>query len=420
MKKTLLSCLFALLICAAAFPQSNKLDKKLDKAVDLANSGKLSDADDYMVKLLKENPGYGNGWDLLIKIRYKEYSDAKALDGMMFNGKISVTTKDKDGNEVKSDNDSLSSALMTMLTSIKPSKKAYNKYIYTLRKALLFSDDAENSSFILRSTMIDPEVDTAVSKKALKYFNNAEEEFAKKNYEKAASYYKRALSEQPDFYKASLYLGDCYYFTGNYVEAINSFKDAVKRFPNLLEPRKYLVDAYAREKLYKNALDEAINTMLIYPDLSMNSKLEDAAYLNGKKTDLKWMPRGVFPNQATEPPKDINNYEDPDMPKATGCWVFYQDAAGRIKEFCNEKGIITKTNTLTKSGYMEVFSWEEMLKNSNDASLDEARRMEKDGYLDCYVLVTCFHYDLYPHYADFVSKNREKVIAYYNKYIIPQ
>jgi hypothetical protein len=59
-----------------------------------------------------------------------------------------------------------------------------------------------------------------------------------------------------------------------------------------------------------------------------------------------------------------------------------------------------------------------MLKNSTDPLLEEARKMQKDGYLDCYVLISCFHFDFYDQYADFVAKNREKVTEYYKKYIV--
>ena len=67
---------------------------------------------------------------------------------------------------------------------------------------------------------------------------------------------------------------------------------------------------------------------------------------------------------------------------------------------------------------MELYSWEEMLKNSKDSSLDEARRMQKDGYLDCYVFVTCFHFDIYSQYLDFTKNNSNKIKEYYKKYIV--
>src|SRR5690606_35572773 len=115
-----------------------------------------------------------------------------------------------------------------------------------------------------------------VSSKAIKFFNKAEEEFKNKNYNKAGEYYQRAIEYQPDFYKALLYLGDTYYFMNNYIEAINKFKQCSEKYPHFLEPRKYLVDAYRKEGLYDKSYEEAIEAVLVYPDLSMFAKMEDA------------------------------------------------------------------------------------------------------------------------------------------------
>jgi len=395
--------------------QSNALDKKIEKAKELIKKDKIEDAEKYLVKVLDENPEFGDGWDLLSKIHYKQYKDAKVTDNLFTN--LTVTTKDKDGKEIK--NDSLANSVLELIGNIKPSKRAFNKYINTMKKALLTSTDATGCSIILRNYFVDEEIDSVISKKALKYFNDAEEEFSKKNYEKAAKSYKRAIEEQPNFYKASLYLGDCFYFTGNYVEAIKYFKESSQKFPNQLEPRKYLVDAYAKEGLYKNCLEEAIAVTTVYPDLSMFEKLDDAAYLNNKKIDIKWTARGCFPNKIKNDSSkaDLNEYVDDKKVATKEPWTHYVNALEKIKKDCDANGII-KNPTETKAKYLEVYSWEEMLKNSTDASLEEAKKMLKDGYLDCYVLVTCYHIDFYEQYKDFASKNKEKIIEYYNKYLI--
>src|SRR6218665_2493739 len=404
--------LIGLLISSFAVQaQSGKLDKKIEKVNNLVDKGKYSDADEALEKILDENPEYGDGWDYLARIRYQEYKDSKNADGLM-GGNFTITTTDKDGKKTDG-NDSLSKQLMELLTSIKPSKVAYNKYKYTLRLANIKTDDSYNNSSLLRIYFVDKPVDTAVGKKALKYFNNAEEEFSKKNYAEAAKLYKRAIDEQPDFYKAALYMGDCFYFLKNYADAITSFKVAIDRFPTQLEPRKYLVDAYAKEKLYAKALDECIAAMKVYPDRTIMNKMDDAAYLNNKKLDIKCTPRAVFPNSTTAADQDRNAYKPKEELKATGAWGYYQDEIGRMKNNCDEKGIIVNPNSLTQSRYLEVYSWEEMLKNSTDPTLDEARRMQKDGYLDCYVMITCFHFDFYDQYLDFVAKNASRITDYF-------
>ena len=415
MKKTFLLIAAVCIQTVALFSQSNPLDKKMEKVYALVEKEKYKDATENLEKLLEDNPEYGKGWDFLLKLRYKDYQDSKATDGMFNN--ISVTTKDKKGK--KAENDSMTNALVAMLSKYSPSKIAFSKYLYTIRQALLSSEDAYQSSALLRSLNIDPETDTAVSKKALKFFNDAEQEFAKKNYAAAAKIYKRAIEEQPDFFKASLYMGDCFYFTEDYVNATEAFKTAVTTFPNLLEPRKYLIDSYAKQHLYDKCLDECVQAMCLYPDLIVAVKMDDAAYYMNKKIDFRWTPRTVMPNKIVDTTLSSLNEYKPEKPKTVNApWSFYQKALDNMKPNCNSKGVVITPNKLSDAGYLEVYSWEEMLKNSTDPSLDQARKMQKDGFLDCYVLITCFHYDFYDQYHDFVTKRKDKVLQYYKKYIV--
>ena len=392
-----------------AIAQSNPMDKKLEKAKEMARKEKYDDADKYLENLLADNPSCGQCWDLLALIRQKLYNDSKKTDNLL--GNITVKT------EGTSNNDSASKAVADLFSNFKLSDLSYNKFIYTLRKGLLFSDESYKCAILFRNIMVDIDVDTNLSKKALKYFHDAEEEFGKQNYGNAAKSYRRALEEQPDFYKASLYLGDSYYFDGNHVEAIRSFKEAVEKFPDFLEPRKYLVDTYLKENLYEDALKESIYSMTIYPDYGMNDRIYEAAFRVNKKLNIKWTPRQVFPNSMDTTQQGFS-YNDPDKPEAKGPWIFYQKAKEKIAAGCNEKGVIVILTPLTQSKYLEVYSWEEMLKNSKDPSLEEARKKQQDGFLDCYALVTCFHHDFYDQYLDFVSKNRQRIIEYFNKYLV--
>jgi tetratricopeptide (TPR) repeat protein len=214
-----------------------------------------------------------------------------------------------------------------------------------------------------------------------------------------------------------MYLGDCYYASHYYSDALTVFKEAVQKYPYQLEPVKYLTDAYARLELYDKALDEAIRSMTIYPDVSMMSKLRDAAYLNQQKVDILWTPRGVFPNKPlANENTDMNTYYESDSLVPGSPWAEYKKAGDKVLQYCDEKGLI-KPNSVTKTKYLELYSWEQMLQNSNDSTLAEAKRMQKLHYLDCYVMVTCFHYDFYDQYLDFVANNKEKVIQYYRAFL---
>lgn len=410
------------LYSGVALSQTTQLDKKMQAVHDLVEKDKLDDASKELEQLLDENPTYGAGWDYLVKIRTEQYKNSQVSEKVLGNISVSTTTKDKDGNDVPMDNDSIAQNLKAFLSTFKPSIKAYNKYVYTLRLATLHARDAYYSSMYLRSIFVDQAVDTAVSKEALGYFQDAEEAFSKKDFTTAIKLYQRSIEAQPDFYKARLYIGDSYYAMQNYVEASKYFKEAIATQPNQLEPRKFLVDAYSHESLYADATREAIEALLVYPDCDLMLKLDDAAYLDNKKVAIQWTPRTIFPNTNKEPAEtDINSYI-PDstkmIPKEP--WTFYREAGDKIKPFCNDKGIVIESNSLTDTKYMEIYSWEYMLAHSQDASLQEAHKMQNAGFLDCYVMVTCFHFDFYDQYKDFASKNKERIREYFNRFIQPR
>lgn len=419
MKRILYAMLFWCLTISTGYAQSNPIDKKMEKAYNLIEKNKVKEAEEYVEKILIENPDYGPGWIYLSKIRYKQYKDSKNMDTVF--GNMVITTKDSAGNEIKG-NDSLAQRLSELLVTIKPSKKAYNKYIYTLRKATTLANDAYYCSQVLRNNFVDKEVDTAVNKKALNYFDDAEREFEKKNYHDASRLYKRALDLQPDFYKAALYMGDCFYFLGNYADAITSFKASVNRFPDALEPRKFLIDAYAKEHLYQKAVDESIEAICVYPDFAIQfAKFEDALFLNNQRLNIKWTPRDVLPNKidTVKIAEDVEEYIPVEKQKINDPWNYYVQARNEIVKRCNDKGIIENTSAL-RPEYMEVLSWEYMLSKSNHPSLDHARNMQKEGYLDCYAMVTCFHFDFYDQFSHFATANQNRIREYFKKFIVAE
>ena len=346
--------------------QSNPLTKKLAHAAELYEANKQKEADEYLVDVLKSNPDFGQGWDMLVALRGKEYEQAQQYKVTTGEQKVTVTTKDKNGKKVDAGVDSMAQQLAQMLNSMSPSKRALSKYLYTIRKALLHSSEAYQASMIWRLYNIDVEVDSNVSRKAIKYYEDAEKEYEAKNYASAARLYRRAIEEQPDFYKAKLYLGDAFYASENYADAIRAFQDGVTAFPDLLEPRKYLTDAYAKMKLYDKALNEAIGAMSVYPDLSMVAKMEDAAYLVGKKIDIRWTPRGVFPNRITTPHigmPDLNEYADEEKIMPSAPWTFYTGTLERAELHCDEKGS-WKMDKVADQGLVnaigdEIFLWYE-------------------------------------------------------------
>jgi tetratricopeptide (TPR) repeat protein len=409
MKKILTALIISFIIPLIGLSQSSKQDKRLDKAMNWVNKDKLDDAADYLNDKLKEDPTFGDGWDLLVAIRKEQYARAKKNDHILKGG-FKITTKDKDGNEIPYEEDTLAQKLALMLNNFSPSKRAKDLCIDDARRATMSTNNCYMSAILLRNLLVDPKVDTNVCKAALKYYDDAEDEFSKKNYESASKLYMHAIEKQPDFYMASMYLGDAFYFMGYFDKALEYFKEAKNKFPDMLEPRKYIVDTYGKLRMYKAASDEALESFMVYPDYSMAVKYEDALYMQNVKLLIDWMPRGCLPKLK----EDSDNKLISDI-KIKVPWNYYKESAADIKDYVDDKGFI-KTNDKTNEKYLELYRWKAMLTKSNDPSLATAKKMLDEGYLDCYVFITCFHIDIYNQYLDFVRNNKDKIEKYFYKY----
>lgn len=391
--------------------KGDKTTTKFDKVYSLVDNNKYSEADEYLVKLINKEPHNAEAWDLLAKIRYNSYSFKKKLSALVVNA--TLTSTNKDGKEETTIDDSLTNLVSDVLSKVDLSKDYYDKYIYTLKRALLNTPEALYCDISLRNELLDVNVDSNISEKALDAFGDAEKEFGNRNYNQAAKYYKKALDYEPNFYKAALYLGDCYYMIKDYANAIDAFKEASNKQPNLLEPVKYLCDAYAYSGMLDKAKGVAIKGICLYPDRSMFEKLVNILKAQNQSLNIEWTAREVFPIQNKT---EENKYIIEDSTYKDNCWSYYNKALQRIKPYVDENGIINE-NPITKERYLEVFAWKEMLKSSNSPVLKEARKMDSEGYLDCYVLVTCFHYDLLSQFMDLKNTNKDHIRDYLNHFI---
>jgi hypothetical protein len=178
---------------------------------------------------------------------------------------------------------------------------------------------------------------------------------------------------------------------------------------DLLEPRKYLADALGFCRRNEEAKKECIEAIYIYPDQSMFMKYEDLVERDGRKFNKHWVKRGC----------EINVIPWTESKTKNPVWANYQAAKNEIKEYCDSSGIIVKPNSLTKSKYLEVYSWEKMLNSSNQLpdELIFAKKMANEGFLDCYVFISVFHFDLYSQYTDFVKNNKDRIKTYIETYL---
>lgn len=388
MKKIITFLLVFLMI--PAFSQN---EKKIKKAVKTYNEGKVEKGISMMQKITYSDNSSKN-WNMLVTMYYYRY----------------IQAKENNSNEIsKLLMQSLTSEDNTFEISYSDVDAAFNDLINKSREACLNSESTTASQFI-RNLLVDEIPDSNVVDEALEVYEKAEKLFMAKDYKNAKILYLQAKKIKPDFYKATIYTGDCFWTLEDMDSAIYYFKEGIAMQPNLLEPRKYLVDAFAFNKQDEEAKKECYNALFLYPDESMFVKYADLVENNNKKFNKHWIKRACWPNSMEYTGNQTTDKN----------WSIYQNAKNDIKDFCDSNGIINKPTNLTKSKYLEVYSWEKMLSTTSNLP-DEllfAKKMSDKGYLDCYVFLSCFQYDFFPQYLDFVKENKNRIIYYIENFLV--
>lgn len=54
-----------------------------------------------------------------------------------------------------------------------------------------------------------------------------------------------------------------------------------------------------------------------------------------------------------------------------------------------------------------------LAENTENEQFSYAREMQKEGFLDCFIFINCFHIDLMPQFQDFVKNNSQKIDLYF-------
>jgi tetratricopeptide (TPR) repeat protein len=378
-----------------AQPSILKEDKKYNKALQYFEDDKIDKAIETINPLLSKYQENPEVWETAMAIYMKQYQDSKKNDEL-----ISIIQLAMDS-AVKKD------PSFQNISFSSPSERYLNEFQDLCYTATLKTQQ-QKASMYLRLLNIDPSVDKDVSKEAIELFNKAEVSFRNKDYGKALSFYDEAIKIQPLYYKANLYKGDTYFSLKDYENAILYYKNASSIQPSLFEPKKYLTDAYFRAGRLEEALESCIDGMLIYPDEGMFDKLSKIARAMGKKADIHWIARIYDVNRPHEVQESIE-----ELP-----WKSYRASKEKIVSYCDSTGVIIKKNDLTNQQFMEVFGWEETLKNTTDPKFSFAQQMKEEKYLDCYAFVSEFHYGIYKQYRIFAKNNPEKIRHYIKTYLI--
>jgi tetratricopeptide (TPR) repeat protein len=286
-----------------------------------------------------------------------------------------------------------------------------NQMIGACSMATLICPKQETASWVLHEQFIEPSVDTAISEAAKEQYNSASDDFTNGNYTAARNAYEKALKMDSSYYDATEKIAMCYYKDEKYEKAIPFFKKAIQLEPLMLDPHHDLIDSYVNLKRWQEAYNECVEGIIVYPDVRYFTKMEAICEKLGKTFNRHWMKRDYIPtmiNSTSQPPIQ----EEP--------WSYYRDAKNKVSEYCDEDGVIKKKIEFTDQKYLETYSWEFMLKKTTteDSEFGFARDVQKDGYLDCFVMVSMYHIAFADQYKDFSKHNAARIRTYINTYLV--
>jgi tetratricopeptide (TPR) repeat protein len=291
------------------------------------------------------------------------------------------------------------------------SLKYRDEMLFACYGATLYAPHQDLASLMLHENYNEPSVDTLVSEQAKEYLNKAHTAAGSGDNAEAIRYYEKAFREDSTYYTAASDLAYAYYKDEKFDKAIEWFRRAARLQPEMLEPHFYLVEIYMDQKDWDNAYTACIDAMIQYPFTGYFTRMEKICEKKNKTFSLHWMERDYFPAVVT-----IQNQEQ----ATTQPWSFYTSAKDKLASYCNDEGVVTKSNTFTESKYLEVYSWEYMLKKSDDDTKEMGfgRRMQEQGYLDCFAMFSMYHITFNQQYNHFRDNNRERLKTYIETQLI--
>ena len=374
-------------------------DKQIDKAIKIFKKDYtkgIAKLDKYMDK---ENFPRLRAWEVKVEMEYLNYLDLEEKWKYEAD-KIDFTDEDGDSSEVD--------LLLYDFYLHYPRRH----FINVCREATILSE-SYTADYYLRILEVEEDPDTLVAEKAKVYFDEGVEFYDKKDFDLAIMNFKKAIAEDSTYYNANLKLGLAFWNEEEADSAIFYLNKAKNIQPEIVTPRDYIIQILVEEGLYFRAKKECLNALCVYPGFDLKLAYLKVLYVENKYMEEHRILRGFYPN----------NMKFEDQRELTGTFSSYRGAKSKISKYCNEDGII-EDNGKTNDKYLEVYSWRQLLESVDDDELPDylkfAKEMEEEGYLDCYVLVSQFHVDIYPQFKHFMSfeENREKTKEYIEKYLI--
>jgi tetratricopeptide (TPR) repeat protein len=301
-----------------------------------------------------------------------------------------------------------------------------------LKAQQLGADDALLRS-MLESVPADGGDDAKLSskKEAEDAMREGEAAFAKKDFPKAIEMYQAALLFDPNLYEAALFIGDCYYSTADQKKAAEWFGRATTINPDRESAYRYWGDSLMKQGKVTEAGDKFVEAYLAEP----YSRLSRSAFLSwGERVNINLNhPQVDIPTDVTAQQQgqvtinvDPNTLKKDDKSGAGAAWLTYGFVrASWTKEFTKQYPDEKKYRHSLKEeaaalrGALKSYQGQQAKNPQNtDPSLQLLAKLEKEGLLESYILLALPDEGIAQDYPEYRRTHLEDLRRYVKQYVL--
>ena len=255
----------------------------------------------------------------------------------------------------------------------------------------------------------------------------AEKAFSNGDLKKALALYKEASEADPKLYEAALFAGDTEFKRKNYDEAAIWFAKAIAINPDRETAYRYWGDTLVHSGHQKAAQSKFVDAVIAEP-YTKASWVGLQQWANASNVRLA-SPPITLPKQAVPDAKgNVNVTVDPSSTgsPALGAWLIYstQPMMWRSTEFKKHypnETVYRHSLAEEAEGLRSVIA---VVKEQNipedklDPTLKSLLALDKDGMLECWILLNGADQGIVQDYAAYRAAHRDLLHAYMDKYVV--
>ena len=260
------------------------------------------------------------------------------------------------------------------------------------------------------------------SSDARKEFEKAEKDFSVGRYQKAVERYRKVLREEPDFARAYLRLGDCFYVSGQMDTALSLYLQSSRKSPRDPAAYRSASDALLELGQSQRAREMLVESLLADPGYPLAWRgLETSAEREGTSIErhVGVVPaRFLIPTDDGEPGSLLKT-----VPSSTvSSWRVYLNCKDQWRKAHADDApcFLPSAREETVCLGLTLTVWDRlksMDRSIQDADLDFLRQVWIDEQLDAFIFLELFTPEYRAAFETWKSKNRGRALRYLEDYV---